>query len=94
MDARTAKGTIRTRVTRALKGGASFHDTYTYLIYSSGDVLVSYQIVPGADMPDLPRVGLRVKLQEQFRTLTWYGRGPHETYPDRKASGKFGIYTE
>ena len=25
--------------------------------------------------------------------LGWYGRGPHETYPDRKRGGRFGRWT-
>jgi beta-galactosidase len=32
---------------------------------------------------DLPRVGLRFVVPSGFETLEWYGRGPHESYPDR-----------
>ena len=28
----------------------------------------------------------------QFRRVTWLGRGPHETYWDRKTSGAVGFY--
>lgn len=32
------------------------------------------------------RVGLRVLLPGGFSSIRWFGRGPHENYPDRKAS--------
>lgn len=32
------------------------------------------------------RVGLRVLLPRAFSAIRWFGRGPHENYPDRKAS--------
>lgn len=39
------------------------------------------------------RVGLRVLLPGSFSNLRWFGRGPHENYPDRKASAAVGQYT-
>jgi len=41
----------------------------------------------------IPRIGLRLMLPEEFNELTWYGRGPFETYPDRKKGAKIGIYS-
>ncbi len=35
-----------------------------------------------------------MRLPRALRHLHWYGRGPHETYPDRKQSGRVGIYSE
>ncbi|CAN0438916.1 unnamed protein product, partial [Hapterophycus canaliculatus] len=32
------------------------------------------------------RVGLRLLLPGSFSSIRWFGRGPHENYPDRKAS--------
>jgi beta-galactosidase len=28
-----------------------------------------------------------------FETVTWYGRGPHESYWDRKAGARVGVYS-
>ncbi|MEO0556874.1 MAG: beta-galactosidase small subunit [Bacteroidota bacterium] len=36
------------------------------------------------------RVGLRVLLPGGFSSIRWFGRGPHENYPDRKASAVVG----
>jgi beta-galactosidase len=45
--------------------------------------------VPDA-LVDLPRVGVRFSLPGRFRDLRWFGRGPHESYPDRNASAMLG----
>ena len=33
-----------------------------------------------------------ITLPNTYTNVAWYGRGPHETYWDRKTSGKFGIH--
>jgi len=38
-------------------------------------------------------VGLKMTLAESFNNFTWYGRGPHENYPDRKRGAAIGRYT-
>lgn len=41
----------------------------------------------------LPRVGLSTTLGWQHGRVTWYGRGPHECYPDRKSAADVGRYS-
>ncbi len=48
--------------------------------------------VPAA-LVDLPRIGVRFSLPGRFRDLRWFGRGPHENYPDRNASAMLGQWT-
>ncbi|MDO8362888.1 MAG: glycoside hydrolase family 2 TIM barrel-domain containing protein [Actinomycetota bacterium] len=48
-------------------------------------------VVPEA-LADLPRVGVRFALPGRFRALRWCGFGPHENYPDRRASAMFGVW--
>lgn len=47
-----------------------------------------------ADIPailsDLARVGTVLELLPGHEALTWFGRGPHETYPDRRRAGTIG----
>jgi beta-galactosidase len=45
-----------------------------------------------ADWADAPRAGVVLALPGRFERLEWLGLGPHETYPDRKASGRFGRF--
>ncbi|WP_416983857.1 glycoside hydrolase family 2 TIM barrel-domain containing protein [Streptomyces sp. T028] len=39
---------------------------------------------------ELPRVGLVLETLPGFDWIAWTGLGPHETYPDRRASGLLG----
>lgn len=40
----------------------------------------------------LPKVGNQLKLTQEFDQMQWYGKGPHETYPDRQDGAMVGIY--
>jgi len=44
------------------------------------------------DAPHLPRVGELFVLAPGFEALRWYGNGPHESYSDRKAGVKVGLF--
>lgn len=43
-------------------------------------------------LADLPRVGVVFTLPGSFDRVRWYGRGPHENYPDRNRSAMLGIW--
>lgn len=42
--------------------------------------------IPKGLFPSLPRVGIRFGISKEYDDIRYYGRGPHENYPDRKAS--------
>ena len=64
-----------------------------YKIYPSGIVDVHYELSIGnQSLPNIPRIGLQLHLNKELQFMSWYGRGPHETYADRKSSGKYGIW--
>ena len=44
-------------------------------------------------LPRIPRVGWRLPLIEALGNVSWYGRGPHENYTDRKRAAKMGKYS-
>jgi beta-galactosidase len=44
------------------------------------------------DPSSFGRIGMETSLSATFDTIQWYGRGPYETYPDRKKSAAIGIY--
>lgn len=71
---------------------ARFDCEYTYTIYGSGDVIVETHVIPGERLPQLPRIGLQMIVPGVYNTFTWYGRGPIETYPDRKLGAPVGLY--
>ncbi|HUT11718.1 MAG TPA: glycoside hydrolase family 2 TIM barrel-domain containing protein [Thermoguttaceae bacterium] len=74
-------------------GAGCTHST-VYTIDSTGRMEVANKIEPfGYDeMPFFGRVGVDFIVQPPFEQFTWYGRGPHENYVDRKASADVGIY--
>ena len=47
----------------------------------------------GGNIPMLPRFGMQMAVPGRFDKLTWLGRGPHETYWDRKTGAAFGLYS-
>jgi len=65
---------------------------YTYTVYGSGDVVLDTRVVPSQNLPPLPRIGLQMVLPGGYEHLTWYGRGPHETYADRQEGAQVGVY--
>jgi len=65
---------------------------YVYAIYGSGDIVLEHLVTIPEGMPPLPRVGVRLTLPPENAYLSWYGRGPHENYADRKASAGINIY--
>jgi hypothetical protein len=40
----------------------------------------------------IPRVGVELNLPGDLENLTWFGRGPHENYIDRKIGAAVGCY--
>ena len=45
-----------------------------------------------ASLPELPRVGISARVPAMFERISWFGLGPHESYPDRRASAFLGAY--
>lgn len=71
---------------------SGFECIYEYSILASGDILLKHKIIPFGEMPWIQKVGLRMELPGEFENFSWYGRGPIETYPDRKTGAKIGVY--
>jgi beta-galactosidase len=58
----------------------------------SGAITATEAIEVPKAWSDLPRVGVRMRLPGRFAHLEWFGLGPHETYADRRASGRTGRF--
>lgn len=72
----------------------SFECEYTYTIYGTGHVKIDASVVPQREWPEtLPRVGLQMEIPYHFDRVSWFGRGPGESYPDTKQAGRFGLYS-
>ncbi len=68
--------------------------TTSMTVHGNGDVLVDFRVVPiSAHLPEMPRVGMSMQVPVSAQNIEWYGRGPQETYADRKTSAFVGRYT-
>jgi len=70
------------------------HSAYElrYDILPNGEMIVHLSFTPLNLLTRLPRLGLKTQLDKQYDQVTWYGRGPHENYIDRKDSAFFDVY--
>ncbi len=74
-------------------GTSAFERNETWTFLSNGTILLEQEIIPHGPMPDmLQKIGLQLQLPKELNMVEWYGRGPFETYPDRKTGAKTGIY--
>ncbi len=72
-------------------GAATFRTGWT--MAADGSVSVDGQLDPvKADLPPPFRVGLQFAMPTDITTVEWYGRGPHESYVDRKTSAPIGLW--
>lgn len=63
-----------------------FENIYNYEIYPDGKISLSHSILPQGRLPQwLMRIGLTTEISSDFQSISWYGRGPQENYPDRKS---------
>lgn len=67
--------------------------TMTYTVYGNGSIRLNTIFEPLRELPYLPRVGLQLTMPAQFDRVLWYGKGPHENYPDLGVSALLGQYT-
>ncbi|MEX2326627.1 MAG: glycoside hydrolase family 2 TIM barrel-domain containing protein, partial [Pseudomonadales bacterium] len=67
-------------------------DMETTFIVSADAIDVVHHFELSKALVDLPRLGVRLKLASDFEDFSWFGRGPHETYIDRRASGTVRIH--
>jgi len=92
--ARDMPGIVRVTVTQEaqLQGEATLEHRTMYLIFADGVIQVTHDI-RSQGLAQLPRLGVTLALPKSLDTLTWLGRGPHESYVDRKRSADVGLYT-
>jgi len=93
---READQPVSVIIHHAASGRGTWHDfshTQRYSLLPDGRLLIANRINLGEGVTDLPRVGVSLRLYPGLDHIEWYGRGPYENYPDRKASSMFGIYS-
>lgn len=66
----------------------------TYTVNKDGSLTTSARYSAlSDDLPEMPRFGMLMTLSRNYNDFTWYGRGPHENYVDRKHDTFMGIWS-
>lgn len=65
-----------------------------YTVYLTGALSVNVtRLSPQGSIPDhVPRIGLNLYGSKTLEHVKWLGRGPGESYPDKKTSQRVGIW--
>jgi beta-galactosidase len=73
------------------KGNMNLTSSYTFGQDGSIDVQLDFSLLDS--FPPLARLGMQFAMPSAYSHITWYGRGPFESYQDRKISANVGIYS-
>jgi len=91
---RVGPNIVRVTATSRLAAGSA-KQTCTYTIYGDGSVEVESALQAGdSPLPDLPRVGMQMRVAGSLRNVEWFGRGPQENYWDRNRGAAVGVYKD
>lgn len=67
--------------------------TLNYQLYGNGQLQVEGAYQPLCDtIPLMPKFGMRMRIPQNYNTISWYGCGAFENYPDRKTAAFIGLY--
>jgi len=94
LEVQSGDGVVRIHTQHLYQGasGCAVDFYTTFSVSADGCVLVDHQMDPHGPMPTLARVGIELRLRPEWNTLEYFGRGPHENYPDRKSGAALGRY--
>jgi len=81
---------VRVRV-GAANSARTVDVTYRWTV--TDEVALQVEVVPSPDWDcTWPRVGVRFDLPPRLRHATWFGTGPHESYPDSTRAALVGRF--
>ena len=67
--------------------------TVNYTVIDDHTIRVDVDYRPtAANLPLMPKFGMRMRLPANYTQIKYYGRGPWENYPDRKGSAFLNVY--
>jgi beta-galactosidase len=93
MDKNTAEGLLVKVAYKLAQADVSY--IVAYLIQNNGAIKLTASIdLTGKDLPEIPRFGMRLKLNGSYDNLSYYGRGPWENYSDRNSASFIGEYSD
>ena len=85
-----ARGTVVVRSTYITAAGHRVAHHQTLIARPGGAIEVREEATLPVALEDVARVGTVGEIAAGLEDLTWFGAGPHETYPDRARGGVVG----
>jgi len=65
-----------------------------YMVNALGEITVDYAFTPqNSELPEIPRIGMKMQVQKTLKHLEYYGKGPWENYVDRNTAAQIGLYS-
>ena len=74
------------------KNGTAFNVGLHFIVCADGTIMVNSLIRPALSGAILPKLGFRLEMPADMEQLAWFGRGPWDSYRDRKEACLPAIY--
>jgi beta-galactosidase len=86
-------GRVVVTASYGLAGGRAVQDL-EYVVAGDGrvDLHATLTLKAGANLPEMPRLGVKMAVPAAFGGIQWFGRGPFESYRDRRTAAFVGLY--
>lgn len=89
-DGKTISVTLNTHYTG--QNSTAFDVQMTFLVCANGVMMVNSFISPLNTGAIIPKIGFRLEMPAEMEQLSWFGRGPWDSYRDRKEACFPAIY--
>ena len=74
------------------KNGTKFDVNLNFIVCADGTIMVNSLISPSITGTIIPKLGFRLEMPSAMEQLQWFGRGPWDSYRDRKEACLPAIY--
>ena len=66
--------------------------TLVYTFLGNGKLKVAYDADIDVTAPNVPKIGMQFDISNQYKNVTYLGKGPQANYQDRETGALFGLY--
>jgi beta-galactosidase len=73
-------------------GSNTFDVNLNFIVCADGTLMVNSMIRPACTGAIIPKLGFRLEMPKEMEQLAWFGRGPWDSYVDRKEACLPAIY--
>ncbi|WP_157208986.1 glycoside hydrolase family 2 TIM barrel-domain containing protein [Mariniflexile maritimum] len=63
-----------------------------YTIFGNGKIQVDYTSTIDENAPNIPKIGMQFDISNQYKNVTYFGKGPQANYQDRQTGAFVGLH--